>query len=232
MQEAQWAREAEIAKIEAEQQRLKMIALIEQKTAQVLPLLEEIRDFANTTKTFPLGTTSGSSVTVTDSSRVVVIPEIVGNGLGEIQLQYGFKGLEYYYTEGDDLNSGGHGKSETYVLFGIRLKVNPDEVLLFRRREEKIFVPSCEDHTILAGKGGSIGIKGHGSYTKAVYKEEWQRLSDDKAKLKVELADAFYDPSYLIDRDFPSFPRKVIFQPEPQTSTGIAGLVKGFLGLK
>ena len=54
-QEAQRVRQAEMAKIEAEQKRLEMIARIEQKTAQVLPLLKGIKDFVNQTGMYPLG---------------------------------------------------------------------------------------------------------------------------------------------------------------------------------
>jgi hypothetical protein len=224
-QEAQWAREAEMAKLETKQKRLEMIVKIEQRTAQVFPALEEIRNFANTTKSFPLGIISDPDVRITDPSRAEVYPEIVPSGWGEIQLQFGFKGLKHCEGSVTDFGSYPDWEEEKSVLFGIRLKVEPDKVLLFQRKEKKVFIPGKPS---TGGRGGSYGNE---PYTKVVYEEKWQELPNDETKLKNKLAIAFHDPVYLGTGRLP-FRQEVTSQPDLQASAGISDLVKSLLGLK
>lgn len=235
--------EAKIVAQEAEQKRLEMLARIEQKTAEILPVLKEVRNFANTTKTFPLGIISNRRVKITDPLRIVVTPKITNadgfseiqlrNGFqgGEIQLRYGFEGLEYREGNSNDFGTDPDWDEKTSVLFGIRLKVDVDKVSLFRKIEKEVFHPASGPHTIVWGRGGSTQYEGHEPYTEIEYGEEWQQLPDDKTKLKSELAAAFHDPVYLGTEPLP-LSQEVASQSEPRAGTGITGLVKGFLGLK
>lgn len=223
-QEAQWAREAAIAAQEAERKRLEMIARIEQKTAQVLPLLEEIRDFANRTGTYPLGLIKRE--TPTGLNEVVCIAKIKSHdGLKHLpekflEVSYGYKTVHYNISRQTDFDVGGDlGSSEVMAeCFGIRLRVdNNGKTWLYKQNFK--YIPAHD------------GVRGTSWPATTQVIENWVGVPDEETEIKTFLAQAFHNPVYLGTKK-PPFREKVAPQPEPQANTGIASLVKGFLGLK
>lgn len=239
VQEAQRVRETEMTKREAKQKRLEMIALIEQKTAQVLPLLEEIRDFANQAGIHPVG-----NVPWKDSSETIKIdPEFIltskpevkmkqGNELGisswrddvarEIELRYSYKGYKARFeTVSDGLINGSRwskfaGWKDAALFFGIKLRI---------KRDGSVGVSKYETVHIPAS-GGRGGCSAHDEVRTVEV-----LLPEKVLEIKPILAEAFHEPLLLRVEPIPNI-QEVISQPEPRTYTSVTDLVKGFFGIK
>lgn len=239
-QEAQRVCEAEMAKIEAERKKLEMIARIEQKTAQVLPLLEEIRDFANRAGIHPVG-----NVPWKDSSKTIKIdPEFIltskpevkmkeGNELEisswrddvarEIELRYSYKGYKARFeTVSDGLIDGSQwrefaGWKDAALFFGIKLRIKRDGSVGISKYET-VHIPAS---------GGRGGCSAHDEVRTVEV-----LLPEKVLEIKPILAEAFHEPLLLRVEPIHNIIQEVTSQPEPQASTGIGGLVKGFLGIK
>lgn len=243
-QAEQQTRETAIAAQKATQEAKRRWSETIERTArieQVLPLLEEIRDFANRTGTYPLAATDRTetyprghefslvkkeglpkiiekaTITLNKNSFSVKRPDNVEI----IDLKYSFHGVVpsgHSRGHGDDVYFVSDNQDVT-IEQGIRLKVyRPSGLVgLCRQKAEK----EPEWHS---SKWGTLG--GH-----TIIEETCEMLPNDEISLKRILSEAFHDPIYLGTEPFP-FHQEEITQPEPQASTGILDLVKGFLGLK
>lgn len=171
-QEAQRAREAGVAVREAEQKRLEMLARIEQKTAQVLPLLEEIRDFANQARTYPIGLIAIASdsevVPDIDQEAIVEIADIENPNIPLkverlIDLKYGYGGI--FPRE-----------------YGIRLKIDYESGIAQLCRQKMKVVP------------GQIVFKTKFVPEHKVVIDEWITFPTDSSSQKEILSEAFHNP--------------------------------------
>lgn len=256
-QEAQWAREAEIVAQEVEQEYLKVYEKAA-KIDQVQSLLQEICDFANLTKTYPVAAAdrlaaegptestfrghefflvnSGGLPEVVEKSRITVkairhaVTEVHPSGVPVLR-----------DIEVVDLKYGFHGViGGTWVVDNDFVQESGSwdkDVTIEQGIRLRVYPPSglvelCHQKVNKIPKrhsGGKWG--GGGGYTNI--EETWKVLPNDEASLKRVLSEAFHDPICLGVGEFPRH-QKIDPQPEPelQVNTGIGGLVKGFLGIK
>lgn len=261
-QAGQQAREAAIAAQEAERKRLEMIAKIEQKTAQILPLLEEIRDFANRNRCFPIGvfpdelvpdTFGGSSedmgeLVKSPNPKVVSPAVIFTSRAGTIQYLQKSSGLTPPTSILLEKVDTASQEADISVAYGFQGKLR--RKVEYQRGDNVGY--ETEEHNVLFNYGvrihvsadgvallqqGAQGILSHnhfGVFHRGGKKlsESWIELPGNDNARKQLLAEAFHNPAYLGAEEF-YIPTEPTFQPiEPQTNTGIGSLVKGLLGLK
>ena len=251
-QEKQRVREAETATQEAGQKRLEMLARIEQRTAQVTPLLEEIRDYANQTGTYPVALTDDlylqegtpqivKKADILRARRRVVEKELrnpamlptsqSGTDVKDLEeiidLRYGFRGREHVTSvvgTGDYMSEVG-GVMDVTFEHGLRLKIigSTGKIELLRRKTVRI-----------PARGGRFSS----SFEHDEIVDDWQPLPTDDSSRKKMLADAFYDPIRLGGSDLPfissaAHTSGVLEQGGKEPSpVGLLEIAKGFLGLK
>jgi len=236
-QEAQRAHGREAAKQEAERKRLEMIAKIEQKTAQVLPLLEEIKDFANLKKIYPVGKNLLGDAHFERENDLELVGEAdVCNGKYPrmLELRYAYRGRVTKYSYSDfDTGAVPEGTKDAALLFGIRIKVDEDASAKIYKIEEVIIPSHGPYKSQPVGRGGGSELVPASGPSMRIA-EKWNDLPDSTDEIRRLVADAFYDPAYLGSEEL-LFRQEVVPQPkqsEPQVSTGIGDLVKGFLGIR
>lgn len=173
----------------------------QQKLASMKPVLEEIRDFANRTKTYPI-----TSNCVNDNSEIVLFKgaEVVKKE-GELELNYAFRGeesvsvLESWDPDHPNSNHYSSYRSPAVHFVGIQLRANNEtgEIELFSRRSVTVpAVKEIEPHWV-SGKGGyhSQGVREHEAYQKI--EECWVPFPDDIKRAQQLLAERFHDPMDL-----------------------------------
>lgn len=248
-QEAQRASKAVIVAQEMDQERSKVFEKAA-KIDRVLPLLEEIRDFANQTETYPVAAADRTATWpsgddfflvnsgglpeivkksgITAKANELVETEVLSSGLPILQnvevvdLKYGFHGVisGTWHDGHDDVYESGSWEKDVTIEQGIRLRVYRPGGLVELCHQKVNKIP--ERHW--GGRGATFG-----GYT--MIEETWKTLPNDEVSLKRALSEAFHDPVCLGTEPLP-LSQEVASQSEPQAGTGITGLVKGFLGLK
>lgn len=231
-----------------------------------MPLLEEIRDFANKTKTYPLGPVQFEKyneqepspfrgVPFRDPEHIFVcglndeirftqtVPQLVKEATIRIssyggmyasdngrilEVKYGFEGIEYdhsYIDEGFSTQCRLPRSTPVTICYGVRLRMaiagtQIGDIELCQQREEEV-TRRVNAEEAREARARGLTIEPH-----ILLREEWVPFPAKPGEQKAMLAEAFHNPAYLGTTD--KFAQPV----EPQTNTGISGIVKGFLGLK
>ena len=167
---------------ETERKRFEVIVGVEQKTAEIMPLLVEIRDFANSTGTYPIGLAYSPRdpleiPNVVIKAEVAVLdaenPNVPKKIERSIDLKYGF------------------GDIQTPRTYGIKIRIDHDSGQTELLRQKIRVVP------------GQIVLKTNFVPKHEVVIDEWVAFPDDSSSQKKILAEAFHDPVL-----FKSLPQK------------------------
>lgn len=227
----QQAREAEIASREEKRkmsETIQALELAKRRIKQFVPYLEEIKDFANETNTFPLPhpfPRDQYSITSTALIEKATIQLKDDGTHAYALLSYGYPGCIEVSGKVDygDYTNDYSAVYPTIVHVGIELRsdrIHGEEIL----KRDLVEIPEVKDR--YEGRGW---VYGHPEEIRGV--DRYVPLPATEPEIKQVLAEAFHDPIYL-GAKLPPFLQEVTSQPEPQANTGIADLVKGLLGLK
>lgn len=244
-QAEQQAHGAAIAAQEAERKRLEMIARIEQKTAQVLPLLEEIRDYANQTGTYPLGEDYDKKAWLeqglTPKIEIIRKAEITefsydlniydpNKPAKSIELKYGYRGYSPRYGRESDGQIDGsswrvfEGWANAVVFYGIKLKIANDGTPTVLKKET-VHVPYNPGSS--SGRAQREPVPAHDEVR--VFET---LLPEDPNLQKDMLSLIFHDPVHLETVESPPV-RQNKDKPEVvDIPTDIFGSIRALLGIK
>jgi hypothetical protein len=192
--------------VEEEQRRQSRLAEVKIKMTTLIPLLEEIKDFANRREFYP---TSDQCLAIHDKPDVLIQKARIEKSLDELD-EVGYLEVNYAHrgTKYDDVSTGDpdHPYSTNVVRFpaacyvGVRLRVNgkTGEVELFSKHEVTIpAVETVEPHWVGHGKASyrSEGVMGHKAYQRM--ENCWIPFPDDEEQRRQILAATFHDPTHL-----------------------------------
>lgn len=231
-QAEQQAHEAAIAAQEARQQRTAQEILVGDLTDRILPTMEEIKDFANRTKAYPIGD-KGRNYLVSPLKLINPAAVEVSRSFEpvvDIRLVYGFRGSRIGSKRiCDDWVDRTYETVEGYGI-NARIVANND------RAEILVLTQKTEIETLPATPGGNFAKVYHPPKPERKVKRdinEWVKIENpfDDESIKHCLGEAFHNPVHLDEINSPML-QAASLQPESQTSMGIASLIKGLWGLK
>ncbi|GEM_PF-7113727 len=215
--------------------------VVKQRISEISPLLAEIRDFANKTKTYPVSETyvkwhKGDSQELIEAAETR-ITKVDSDGFGYIDVSYAHRGKAMRAEadhDPDSVHTHYHYVDFPAACFdGIRIRMSGDTGAMELLSHREVLVPSKKptaDHWTSGGRSSGF-VHGEPGWAEHIEQQNfWNSLPSDKHAMRQALADAFHDPMQLDTQElFESYARPEVSQRGDKILESFLESAKGIL---